>query len=85
MDVNLFSPSYHLVKLLTHTEKLCADMLSGCYYSFWYKSVSMRITGIILRFVEERNHDTNSVLFILYNFSYMGQNNTAWYKIRVLE
>lgn len=47
--------------------------------------VSVHIAGIILRFIEERNYDTNNVLFILYNFDYMEQNNTAWYKIRVLE
>ena len=44
--------------------------------------MSMHIAGRILRFVEERNHDTNNVLFILCNFNYMGQNNTAWYKIK---
>ena len=43
--------------------------------------VSMHIAGIILRFVEEKSCDTNNVLCILYNFSYMGQNNTAWYRV----
>jgi len=47
--------------------------------------VSLHFAGIMLRFVEERNYGTNNVLFMLYNFNYMGQNNTVWYKIRVLD